>query len=103
MFNYNVFSFFLLSDQRLLHSLSTKDLELQKSTHAKRTLEKQLEDMLKQKEQELSVCLCHVICYLILNYLRIVKAQCLLFVVIKMNSSIDSTNVPLYWELWPRW
>ena len=41
-----------------------------------------------------------------------VKAQCLLDVAIKMNSSIDnSTNVlvllanlkPLYWVLWPRW
>ena len=38
-----------------------------------------------------------------------VKAQCLWDVAIKMNLSIDSTNVlvpnlkPLYWALWPRW
>ena len=38
-----------------------------------------------------------------------VKAQYLWDVAIKMNSSIDSTNVlvanlkSLYWALWPRW
>ena len=42
--------------QRLLHNLSNKDLELQKSNNGKRALEKQLEDMLKQKEHELNVC-----------------------------------------------
>ena len=37
------------------------------------------------------------------------KALCLWDVAIKMNSSIDNTNVlvanlkPLYWGLWPRW
>ena len=37
-----------------------------------------------------------------------VKAQCLRDLAIKMNSSIDSTNMlvayfkPLYWALWPR-
>ena len=38
-----------------------------------------------------------------------VKAQCLWDVAIKMNSSIDSTNMlvanlkSLNWALWPRW
>ena len=38
-----------------------------------------------------------------------VKAQCLCYVAIKMNSIIDSTSVlvanlkPLYWVLWPPW
>ena len=43
-----------------------------------------------------------------LHCIVMVKAQCLWDVAIKINSSINSTNVlvanlkPLYWALWPR-